>query len=765
MKKIILITAFLLLITTIGLADTIIVDWNGSGDYTTIQAGINAASAGDTVQVKYGTYNEAITINKDLTLIKYSTQLPTITYSYGTTITIQSAEVLISGFNVETTAQYGYGIRVYGNQDVIIDDCIISGMYKGIFSEQIQIEIYNCEFYDNHKAITITTSIEESEYPAVIKGCSIYQNDAGIDIDSYGTPLVLIEECDIYENELNGILLEGGYSTIKNCMIYDNIYNNNGYGIDCISGFFDIINCTIYGNYKGVRCISNLYKTIVNSILWGNSYADIVGSPTVSYSCIEDGYAGTGNIDDDPQFEDASNGDFHLRWDNDELSPCIDTGDHNTEWDGDGTPPDMGRLKAVKHWYDNWELPDINTDRGWKWMCFPVIDTVTNSQTYVGDMAQYMLADILDIELLDHVEWVPIETTSQTILKIEYEDDQWYNIDHIFKSIQGYKFQMLDDDPVYLPISGFLEDSTKTIQLNDEHDNWMGYFIDYEQNIEDAFGEETLENLYYIQTQRWTVTREEPDPESPWLGLSSANRTLNYGDLVIVRCFDDELFAWCDTELEQERDVREDTQYFSYEEQADYIPIYVQLDPTNLPTEIAVFVDGECKGAEKVLEDLTDIRAYMLDGNGGDITFEMYYDNKSPVEKVSKYFVYNTKSMEFEPEIITVDPSKDYYLVTFKETDIPQFMYEYKMKHYPNPVRSNTKIKYSLPRTEKVTINIYNVRGQLVQTLINEQMGSGIHAVYWDGTDGNGKYVTNGVYMYVLKTNNKTIAHKMLLMR
>ncbi len=760
MKKLILTAVFMLLIITISYADIIIPD-----DYATIQAGINAATAGDTVKVKYGTYNEAITINKDLTLIKYSTQMPTITYSYGSMITIQSAEVLISGFNVETTAQYGYGMRVYGNQDVVIDDCIVSGMYKGIFSEQIQIEIYNCQFYDNHKAITITTNIEESEYPAVIKGCSIYQNEAGIDIDSNGGPLVLIEECDIYENELNGILLEGGCSTIKRCIISDNIYNNNGYGIDCISGYCDIINCTIHGNYKGVRFISNIGKEIINSILWGNSYADIVGSPTVTYSCIEDGYAGNGNIDDDPQFEDAANGDFHLRWDNDELSPCIDTGDQNTEWDGDDTPPDMGRLRAEKHWYDNWELPDINTNRGWKWMCFPVIDTVTNSQTYVGDMAEYMLADILDTDLLDHVEWVPIETTSNNIINIEFEDPIWTNTNHIFTSIQGYKFQMLDDDPVYLPISGFLEDSTKTIQLNDEHDNWMGYFIDYEQNIEDAFGEETLENLYYIQTQRWTVTREEPEPESPWLGLSSANRTLNYGDLVIVRCFDDELFAWCDTELEQERDVREDTQYFNYEEQADYIPIYVQLDPTDLPTEIAVFVDGECKGAEKVLEDLTDIRAYMLGANGGNITFEMYFDNKSPIEKVSKYFVYNTKSMEFEPEIITVNPSKDYYLVTFKETDTPQFTYEYKMKHYPNPVRSNTKIKYSLPRTEKVTINIYNVRGQLIQTLINDQVGSGIHTVYWDGTDLSGKYVNNGVYMYVLKTNNKTIAHKMLLMR
>ena len=88
-NKIVLLTGLLLLIATIGFTDIIVIP----DDYSTIQAGINAATAGDTVKVKYGTYNQAITINKDLTLMKYATFKPTITYSYGSTIIIQSAEV------------------------------------------------------------------------------------------------------------------------------------------------------------------------------------------------------------------------------------------------------------------------------------------------------------------------------------------------------------------------------------------------------------------------------------------------------------------------------------------------------------------------------------------------------------------------------------------------------------------------------------------------------------------------------------------------
>ncbi len=502
----------------------------------------------------------------------------------------------------------------------------------------------------------------------------------------------------------------------------------------------------------------------MNSIIWGNTYANIVGYPSVTYSCIEDGYTGMGNIDIDPQFEDPINYDFTLRWDTDVLSPCIDTADPTTEWDGDDTPPDMGARIAVKHAYDDWEMPDINTDRGWKWMCFPVLDTVTNAPDYDGDMAEYLLADILDTDILDHVEWIPIETQSQQLQLIRYYNNEWHNLDHIFKSIQGYKFQMIGQTSVELPVSGFLEDSTATIQLHSAHDNWMGYFIDYNQSVEDAFGE-SLENMHYIQTQRWTVTREEPEPGSPWIGFLSANRTINYGDLVIVRCFNNELFAWCDTELAHERDVREETVYFTYEEQASYVPIYVQLDPNDLPDEIAVLIDDECKGAEKVTNDLTDIRAYILDGGSGNVTFELYYDNKAPVKKVKDYFLYNNMNMELEQKPITPDPVKDYYLVTLKEEDTVHLTHGYLLKHFPNPVYNSAVIKYSLPQDERINVSIYNVRGKLVKTLINENGLSGVHSLYWDGTDTGGKYVTNGVYMYILETENKVITRKMLFMR
>ena len=62
------------------------------------------------------------------------------------------------------------------------------------------------------------------------------------------------------------------------------------------------------------------------------------GSLTVTYSDIQGGYTGTGNIDSDPLFVDAANGDYYLQ----PASPCIDAGDPTSPFDPDGTIADMG---------------------------------------------------------------------------------------------------------------------------------------------------------------------------------------------------------------------------------------------------------------------------------------------------------------------------------------------------------------------------------------------------------------------------------------
>jgi hypothetical protein len=87
-------------------------------------------------------------------------------------------------------------------------------------------------------------------------------------------------------------------------------------------------------------------------------------------------------------------------------------------------------------------------------------------------------------------------------------------------------------------------------------------------------------------------------------------------------------------------------------------------------------------------------------------------------------------------------------------------------QNYPNPFNPVTVIPFSLEERGLVSINIYDVSGRLVRTLVNEVRDAGIHAdVTWDGRNSTGHPVASGIYFYKLITKNFTQAKKMVLLR
>jgi len=86
-------------------------------------------------------------------------------------------------------------------------------------------------------------------------------------------------------------------------------------------------------------------------------------------------------------------------------------------------------------------------------------------------------------------------------------------------------------------------------------------------------------------------------------------------------------------------------------------------------------------------------------------------------------------------------------------------------QNLPNPFNSLTAIRYSIPRECNVSLSIFNISGKLVKTLINETMNGGIYTVHWNGTDNDGRKISQGVYFYVLKTAGEKMQKKMLMLR
>jgi hypothetical protein len=85
--------------------------------------------------------------------------------------------------------------------------------------------------------------------------------------------------------------------------------------------------------------------------------------------------------------------------------------------------------------------------------------------------------------------------------------------------------------------------------------------------------------------------------------------------------------------------------------------------------------------------------------------------------------------------------------------------------NWPNPFNPTTTIAFTLPRTSTVRLRVYNIRGQVVKTLMDGELGGGRHTVQWDGTDAAGRKVATGIYLYTLEAGGFRASKKMLLVK
>jgi hypothetical protein len=105
---------------------------------------------------------------------------------------------------------------------------------------------------------------------------------------------------------------------------------------------------------------------------------------------------------------------------------------------------------------------------------------------------------------------------------------------------------------------------------------------------------------------------------------------------------------------------------------------------------------------------------------------------------------------------ISPDASEDY--------NIPQV--ETKINgNYPNPFNPETTISFTLAKNAKVKLDIYNVRGQKIKTLLNDNLSAGIYNCLWDGKDDNGTIVSSAMYIVRLDDGNQIKQHKIMLIK
>jgi len=97
----------------------------------------------------------------------------------------------------------------------------------------------------------------------------------------------------------------------------------------------------------------------------------------------------------------------------------------------------------------------------------------------------------------------------------------------------------------------------------------------------------------------------------------------------------------------------------------------------------------------------------------------------------------------------------------YKDNTIPDFY----LSVYPNPFNPSTTIEYTLPHRDKVVIRIFNVLGELVDTLVNNIEDAGTHSVTWAGVNEDGSRAASGTYIVQLRYGEKVQVRKIILMK
>ncbi len=85
--------------------------------------------------------------------------------------------------------------------------------------------------------------------------------------------------------------------------------------------------------------------------------------------------------------------------------------------------------------------------------------------------------------------------------------------------------------------------------------------------------------------------------------------------------------------------------------------------------------------------------------------------------------------------------------------------------NYPNPFNPETTISYNLTKAGVTKVEVFNLKGQLVKTLVNEVQAQGNQKVIWKGNNNQDKQVSSGIYLYKIKSTGGVISGKMVLMK
>jgi len=704
----------------------------------------------------------------------------------GSNITISNSKFIQNGLNVDSST-----ISLY-------------------FFSSVGIE-RTLDFYNN----IFQTSIDDDAF-------SIVPSDILIDLTHH--PLTINIERNIF-NTINNLQSEVlSFAKIKFSSTADlerpNIKIINNTDIVTRSNGF-----ALYGSYYFLKHNGNLIannNALTGGIYWGN-FTGV--STEMRNNCLVPPFATTptyrliysGNISVVPQVDPLT---YFPIWNSVAKSPLIDAGyagadTTSNSWiavpeyrDSDGTRIDIGAYPARRHKSMRYQLKaseqlGIFYTNAKHWVSFPYLDNLF--QGSIDGHPANELAYNLDVYNNNNLLKLTQPRFINSIIW-NYNDDQggvslvngnqWAGADHILKSRYGYKISMSGEAMADIVVSGFLpsdNDALITIEpiypppinpADRYRDILVGYFLPHPEYPLVAL-KDIEKKLIMIQTKNWAISRASVN--SDWI-ISTREPMINPGEAVELRYVGDttSTFNWFSPFAidEDEEDggtgvpfyVHPKPDHYEFEEQFDYIPLFIELSEElqdDYNAEIGLFIDDVCYGAEVVVGELIQLNAYIYELDIDDdavVELKYYkYGSKGAGKAINEYRVRDNNNKSLAEKKLNFSKKEQFYQISYKEEGEQQediTLVKTALKgNYPNPFNPSTIIEYSLAETGKVKISVYNIKGQLVRTLVNEVIEAGHHTVIWNGTDRNAKKVSSGIYFYKMESKAGSDVKKMLLIK
>jgi hypothetical protein len=677
------------------------------GDYSTIQAAINASSDGDVIEVSAGIYEESVEIyDKAITLLGVGGVKETIidgSGGDGSVIAILSDinhddDFVIEGFTIRggngrETVHFGGGIYCEGENGILSNLLIfgnnvnVNGKGGGIYLDNTETLIENCTIANNYAEI----------------------NGGGLYLDG---------NCAI--TLLNSIVYQNTIDSSTRIPVFENIYMDNS------SNSIDISYTLLHGGIDDINA----------------------NGGTVTHSNV---------IEDDPKFCTYNDEDKDLRYYLLENSVCIDAGHPSSIYnDSDGTRSDLGAVDSST---------DIRYCCGnrWNWDSFPRVGT---SYYDIYDTVSNIL-DMDDLYPIYDDDPAMQVSAQNSELYAYYSLGAWVYNPALY-SMKGYKLLRDDPEDFYVPLEGYRLSNTYQFSFNADQENWLGYWIPETRNIADAFND-LWSHVKTIQAEQWYYQRPSGGFGTP--SSSTVGKNLEYGKMYIVTLDITTTYTWDPpggggvTKSSE----RETPKHFTFNDQPDYLALDVLDIPQDIK-EIGVFQGITCIGAAVVDSSSVQLLSYIdPDLRDNDYLSLQFISGESMRHHIENCWVYDEKTEEFKKDKLHFQGRK--YLLLSLNDDYPivnsQIPDCYLNQNYPNPFNPETNISFYLGSSVKDTeLNIYNIRGQNIRSFnLDDREPGHEHTIVWNGRNEQGNKVSSGIYFYQLKSDQGSVSRKMLLMK